>query len=117
MTSSLLLDCKQSDSPRSSWNHEPPSCGNMAYVSNCGFQELQKRIWPADTFVDLDQGQNSAINGCGNRPNDLLNSTRGNPRSRARTLLPATAVLSKIRKMALERLRSHSSCVVLSRQL
>jgi hypothetical protein len=42
-----------------------------------------------------------------NRPNDLLNSTRGNPRSRARTPLPATALLSKIRKMVSERMRPH----------
>jgi len=38
-----------------------------------------------------------------NRPNNPLNSTRDNPKSRARTPLPATAVLSKIRKMMSER--------------
>ena len=42
-----------------------------------------------------------------NRPSNLLNSKKGNPRSRARTPLPATAVLSKIRKMVTERLRPH----------
>ena len=38
-----------------------------------------------------------------NRPNNLLNSTRGDPRGRARTPLPATAVLSSMS----ERLRPH----------
>jgi len=38
-----------------------------------------------------------------NRPNNPLNSTRDNPKSRARTPLPTTAVLSKIRKMMSER--------------
>ena len=42
-----------------------------------------------------------------NRPSDLLNSTRGNPRGRARTPLRARAVLAKIRKMVSERLRPH----------
>jgi hypothetical protein len=38
-----------------------------------------------------------------NQPNDLLNATRGNPTSGARTPLPATALLSKIRKMVSEK--------------
>jgi len=50
-----------------------------------------------------------------NRPNDLLNSTRGNPRSRTRTPLPATA-LSRIRKMLLQRLAPHRAGVVIPRQ-
>ena len=66
----------------------------MAYVSNCGFQELQKRIWPVDTFVDL----------VPKRTGNLPNSIR---RIKARTPLPATALLSKIRKMVSERMRPH----------
>jgi cholera toxin transcriptional activator len=27
-------------------------------------EELQKRLWPADTMVDFDRGLNKAINGC-----------------------------------------------------
>jgi len=45
------------------------------------------------------------LQGIRNRPSNLLKSTKGNPRSRAITPLPATAALSTIRKMASERLR------------
>jgi len=39
-------------------------------------EELQKRLWPADTFVDFDRGLNAAIN----RVREALGDSAENPR-------------------------------------
>ena len=39
-------------------------------------EELQKRIWPADTFVDFDQGLNKAVNKIRSALNDSAESPR-----------------------------------------
>src|SRR6266404_4347216 len=39
-------------------------------------EELQRKVWPSDTFVDFDQGLNKAIN----KLRDALHDTADNPR-------------------------------------
>src|SRR5262249_28383009 len=39
-------------------------------------EELQKRLWPADTFVDFDHSLNTAVN----KLREALNDSASNPR-------------------------------------
>jgi DNA-binding winged helix-turn-helix (wHTH) protein len=39
-------------------------------------EELQKTVWPADTFVDFDRGLNKAVNKIGEALNDSADNSR-----------------------------------------
>ena len=59
---------------------EQPFCVLLELVANSGKvvtrEELQQRLWPADTFVDFDVGLNTAIR----KLRQALNDDADNPR-------------------------------------
>ena len=55
-----------------------------------GREELQKKLWPADTFVDFDHGLNKAIN----KIREALSDSAESPRFRRKPLLVAATASS-----------------------
>lgn len=54
----------------------PPNAAGTRRRGRYSRNELQKEIWPADTFVDFDQGLNNAVK----RLREALNDSSENPR-------------------------------------
>lgn len=57
-------------------------------------EELQKRLWPGDTFVDFDSGLNAAVN----RVREALGDSADNPRFVETLPSAATASLGRWRR-------------------